>query len=296
MKIADWQYLQQSLREIDRFIRDAVNAVQEAGNDPTNTLRGLVITEDEVAAYLEQDPLTAPIPEGILNLPNLNFQNDDNPFSRLVASFGLTTLDSIILLLSLAPEFDLRYERIYAFLQDDVAQRHASVNLMMNLLGSNTEERFIIWKRLTAEMPLRQHRLLNVVPDPARLNGSFLSYQIRVDHRITAYLLGDNEMDSRLTQAVQVRPYTASGWLPQPAEAIQAALPEAPLVYLQGNAEHGQIEMALALCAPQQLTLVQVDMSVLAAKEAPLEEMWRLALREAYLNRAVLYVDHWETP
>ncbi|MCA0457964.1 MAG: ATP-binding protein [Chloroflexi bacterium] len=295
MKIADWQYLQQSLREIDRFIRDAVDAVQEAGNDPTNTLRGLVITEDEVAAYLDHDPMTAPIPEGALEFPNLDFQNSDNPLARLVAAFGLTTLDSIILLLSLAPEFDLRYERIYAFLQDDVAQRHASVNLMMNLLGSSTEERFIIWKRLTAEMPLRQHRLINVVPDPVRANGSFLSHQIRVDHRVTAYLLGDNQMDGRLTQAVQVRPYSAAGWLPQPAEAIQAAMPESPLVYLYGNAEHGQLEMALALCAPQQLTLVQVDMTALVAKDMPIEETWRLALREAYLNRAVLYIDHWES-
>lgn len=295
MKIADWQYLQSSLREIDRFIRDAVDVVQEAGSDPTNTLRGLVITEEEVAAYLAQEPLTAPISEGLLNFPELDFQNTDNPLSRLSAAFGLTTLDSIILLLSLAPEFDLRYERIYAFLQDDVAQRHATVNLMMNLLGSNTEERFIIWKRLSAEMPLRQHRLISCVPDPARPHGSFLSYQIRVDHRITGYLLGDDQMDARLTHTVQVRPYSAAGWLPIVAEPIMAAMADAPLIYLQGGAEMGQLETALALCAPKQLTLVQVDMSALVAKDTPLEDNWRLALREAYLNNAALYIDHWES-
>ncbi len=295
MKIADWQYLQITLRELDRFIRDAFIIAQEAGNDPTNTLHGLVITEDEVAAYLAQEPLTALIPEGLLNFPEFDFQNTDNPLSRLSTAFGLNTLDSIILLLSLAPEFDLRYERIYAFLQDDVAQRHATVNLMMNMLGSTTEERFIVWKRLSPEMPLRTHRLLNCVPDPSRPNGSFLSYQIRVDHRITGYLLGDDEMDMQLLHTVQVRPYSPSGWLPQVAEPIMTAMPDAPLIYLQGAPEMGQLETALALCAPQRQTLVQIDMTALVSKEVPLENSWRLALREAYLNNAVLYIDHWES-
>src|SRR5258706_13124157 len=107
MNIEQWDYLQASLREIDRFIRDAFTSVQQAGGDPASTLRGLVISEDEVAGYLEQAPLTTSWPEGTLTLPELDFQNTDNPFSRLVASFGLNTLDSIILLLSLAPEFDL---------------------------------------------------------------------------------------------------------------------------------------------------------------------------------------------
>src|SRR6202008_451139 len=108
-----------------------------------------------------------------------DFQNTDNPFSRLVASFGLNTLDSIILLLSLAPEFDVRYERIYGYLQDDVSQRHPTVNLMMNLLGGSVTERFAVWQRLSAEMPLRQHRLINCAADPSGPQSGFLFYQIR---------------------------------------------------------------------------------------------------------------------
>ena len=295
MNIEQWDYLQTSLREIDRFIRDAFTTVQQAGGDPASTLRGLVISEDEVAGYLEQAPLTTPWPEGTLTLPELDIQNTDNPFSRLVAYFGLNTLDSIILLLSLAPEFDLRYERIYGYLQDDVSQRHPTINLMMNLLGGSVVERFAVWQRLSAEMPLRHHRLINCVQDPARPHSSFLAHHIRVDHRITDYLLGDNHIDARLLHTVQIRHLDASMWLPQVSEPMRAAMPEAPLIYMQGSAEMGQIEMALALCATQGLPLVQIDMAALAAKETPLEENWRLALREAYLHNGALFVDHWES-
>lgn len=295
MKIAQWDYLQTSLREIDRFIQDAFRLVQESGSDPTSTLRGLVISEDEVAGYLTQAPLTTPWPEGTLTLPELDTENTDNPFSRLARSFGLTRLDSIILLLCLAPEFDLRYERIYAYLQDDISQRHPTINLMMNLLGGNISQRFAVWQRLGAEMPLRKQRLIACTPDPARPQSSFLSYQIRVDHRITGHLLGDGHMDGRLIHAVQVHQPDAAMWLPEIAEPMRAAMPYAPLIYMQGGVEMGQLEMALALCASQGLPLVRVDMAALAAKDAALEENWRLALREAYLNNGALMVDHWES-
>jgi len=295
MKIEQWDYLQTSLREIDRFIRDAFNVVQQSGNDPASSLRGLVISEDEVAGYLESSALTTPWPEGLLTLPELDFENQDNPFSRLVASFGLSTLDSIILLLTLAPEFDLRYERIYAYLQDDVSQRHPTVNLMMNLLGGSVAQRFAIWQRLSAEMPLRKHRLITCVADASRPQSSFLSYQIRVDHRITGYLLGEDHIDSRLVHAVKIQQPDSTLWLPQVAEPLQAAMPYAPIIYMQGGVEMGQLETALALCASQNLPLVQIDMTVLAAKETPLEDNLRLALREGYLSNGAIFIDHWES-
>lgn len=295
MNIQQWDYLQASLREIDRFIRDAFTVVQQAGGDPSSSLHGLVISESEVGSYLEQSALTTPWPEGTLRLPELDLQNTDNPFSRLAASFGLNTLDSIILLLSLAPEFDLRYERIYAYLQDDISQRHPTVNLVMNLLGGNIAQRYAVWQRLSPEMPLRLHRLIACVPDTARPHSSFLAQHMRVDHRITGYLLGDNHVDGRLLHMVQVRYPDAALWLPEVAEPMRAAMPDAPLIYLQGGAEMGQMEMALALCASQGLPLIQIDMAALVAKDSALEENWRLALREAYLHNGALLVDHWES-
>ena len=49
--------------------------------------------------------------------------------NRLATLFQLTPSDCDVLLICLAPELDLRYERLYAYLQDDVTQRRPTVDL-----------------------------------------------------------------------------------------------------------------------------------------------------------------------
>src|SRR5262249_26787067 len=123
MNIDRLQHLQTALAQIDELIRAAVSRAGAAGQDPTDALRGLVISQDEVETYLTQSGLAGlwPHPDP-LPLPDLPLDMN-TPFGRLRVAFRLTPVDSIILLLCLAPELDRRYERIYAYLQDDVSQR-----------------------------------------------------------------------------------------------------------------------------------------------------------------------------
>ncbi len=46
-------------------------------------------------------------------------------------NFGLTEPDVRFLLIALAPEIDPRFERLYAYLNDDVTQRRATVGLAL---------------------------------------------------------------------------------------------------------------------------------------------------------------------
>jgi hypothetical protein len=54
---------------------------------------------------------------------------------ELARLFHLTPFDVDTLLICLALELDLRYERLYAYLQDDVTKKLPSVDLVLNLLG-----------------------------------------------------------------------------------------------------------------------------------------------------------------
>lgn len=44
-----------------------------------------------------------------------------------------------LLLICLAPELDLRYEKLYAYLQDDVTKKRPTVELALNLLSPSWE-------------------------------------------------------------------------------------------------------------------------------------------------------------
>ena len=290
------QHLQSALAQIDDLIRAAVTRAGAAGQDPTDALRGLVISQDEVETYLNQSGLAGLWPDSeALPLPDLPLDTA-TPFGRLRVAFRLTAIDGIILLLCLAPELDRRYERLYAYLQDDVSQRRPTVNLMMNLLGESVAGRFAVWDRLSADAPLRKHHLIEAITDPSRPNSTFLAQNLKVDHRIVAYLLGDAPPDERLKHAVQLVAHDPSAPLPEVAlDVVQAALPEAPIIYMKGAKGMGELESASALCAAYDLPLVRIDAAVLIALELPGDLGYRLALREGYLNGAAIFIDEWES-
>src|SRR5690606_4689585 len=125
---------------------------------------------------------------------------------------------------------DRRYERLYAYLQDDVSLRRPTVNLAMNLLGRTPDERLQVWTRLTPENPLRWHGLIDLVSDPARPNSAALLHAMRVDARTLAYLLGGEQPDERL-RGVAVRVTDTPPAPPLPIDAIREAFTESPLIY-----------------------------------------------------------------
>jgi hypothetical protein len=291
MDLDSLRHLQDAMRQIDRLVHDAVLRAQESGRDPTDALRGLIISDDEVQAHLAREGLAglwavdgSPLPPLTLD-PHL-------PFTRLMHIFGLNELDGYILLLVLACELDRRYERLYAYLQDDVSQRRPTVNLLMNMLGTDVPARFAVWERLKPEMPLRAHHLIEALPNPHQYEPVFLSYQLKVDHRILAYLLGDAAIDTRLDNAVGLiaddLPPTLSAAALEP---VIERLPEAPMIYMQGPPASGRRATAAALCNP----VIQIDLNRLQNLPIAFERAWTLAIREARLIGAALLLFEWES-
>ena len=58
---------------------------------------------------------------------------EGSPLSWLAQTFDLSSFDLDVILITLAPELDRRYERLYAYLQDNVSFRRPSVDLALNL-------------------------------------------------------------------------------------------------------------------------------------------------------------------
>ncbi|HLV34691.1 MAG TPA: ATP-binding protein [Spirillospora sp.] len=291
MNLDSLRHLQAAMSRIDGLVHEAVTRAQAAGRDPTDALRGLIISEDEVQAHLSSEGLAGLWAGGDSPLALAPIE-PDLPFARMARIFNLSLLDSYILLLVLAPELDRRYERLYAYLQDDVSQRRPTVNLVMNMLGHDVPARFAVWERLKPEMPLRTHHLIECLPNPNQYEPVFISYQLKVDHRILAYLLGDDAMDARLDDTTRLAVADLPPTLPDSVlEPIYRALANAPMVYMQGPEGSGRRATAAALCQP----LVQVDLTRLQTLPIGFERAWELAVREARLIGAGLLLYEWES-
>src|SRR5215208_6829016 len=112
----------------------------------------------------------------------------------LVRLFGLTLFERNVLLLCLAPELDPTFERLYAYVQDDVSRKYATPHLARTLFGDKSEDKLGAREGFLPDSPLRRFRLviLESAPLPAAALGA---RPMRLDERVADYLRGTNRPD-----------------------------------------------------------------------------------------------------
>src|SRR5262249_49159507 len=103
--------------------------------------------------------------------------------SRLAALFELGQFELDTLLIAFAPEFDLRYERLYAYLQDDVTRRRPTVDVVLSLLCASATDRFACRMAFASDRPLISHGLVRLVTDPNQVHPPLLAQFVKLDEQ-----------------------------------------------------------------------------------------------------------------
>jgi SpoVK/Ycf46/Vps4 family AAA+-type ATPase len=296
----DLHGLAPALRRLDRVITQAVVAAADAfGPDAAaDPYRGLVIRAEEVERLLARTPaaptLSGAVPDAF----------DDGPTSprlaRLGRAFGLATFDLDTVLVALAPELDLRYERLYAYLQDDVNRRRPSVDLVLNLLCVTAAERLAQRARFAAAAPLRRHGLLDLVQDPNRAHSPLLAHDLKLDEQVVRWVLGNEDVDQRtagFTRYVSPRNHEHAASLPELEHRLMVLMEGAqrrgtpPRVGLQGPPGNEQAAIAERLAAAFDAPLLRVDLDRLIAAEPEPMSALRRCFRDARYLDAILFID-----
>lgn len=216
---------------------------------------------------------------------------------RLVDVFGLSVFETQALIVCLAPELRMKYDRLYAYLQDDITRKRPSVDLILDLLCDDEDERWTAQRTFTAAGAAQRWQLLHMVPDPHSPSGSSgLAQFLRLDPRIHRFLLGDNEIDVELTSLVRLRHAPGDTRIVDGAAAdmLQRALrADGPdVVYLCSPGEADSVALAVQACGEHGLALLVVDgaeMVTFTPDDAA--RLLRLACREAVLRDGVLFLQ-----
>ena len=90
------------------------------------------------------------------------------------------------------------YERIYAYLQDDVSRKRPTVDLAMHLLGGSPGQRLNRWSHLLLDAPLIRNGLLSLIPDPQLAQPPKLACVLKIDDQVVQWLLGIEGLDRRI--------------------------------------------------------------------------------------------------
>jgi hypothetical protein len=245
--------------------------------------QGLFITPADVAALLAPPPVAPADQPTPLLADGATPRADPSPTDRaavLSEVFGLSPFDVAILLVAVAPDVDRRFEGLYAYVNDDVTCRRATIGLCLELCGvpaASPEGR----SRFRTDAPLLRHRLLAV--DDTR---PFLSRTLHAPDRVVEYLLGGDAHDTAVAPLV-LPPLTVRS---RYADGVRHAVERGVrLVYVRSP--RGQVDHAGAAGALADLgiTVVQVDLALIRPQDDPVEIGGAVA-REAGLRGAALVV------
>jgi hypothetical protein len=313
-------HLIDELSRVDRLLQRHVRAVR-ADTGPGDRGGGLYVSDEEVDRLLgstadgvgdpaavrestderqaddeDREPSSVALKERIRARRDRTVESGtDLRQVTLAERFDLSEREVDALLLALAPELDRKYERVYAYLQDDITRTRPTVGLILDVLAASERDRLAAREAFASDAPLVANRLVRLSTGDA--DGSLLSRSVTVDQRIVDYLLGGDGVDPRLAATVDaVDPSTEPADLPvdeSTREKIERLAPEADrpaMRYVYGPAGVGTADAIEAMSTIAGTTLVRADADELLAVGVP--DPIDLLLREATLREAAVHVGN----
>ncbi len=314
--------LEAALMRVDVLLHRAVLRWQQAGQDPNDPFRGQYVSDHEAQALLRRpfgaswgqtvalseregqayaDAL-AQVEQLIQEIvETAEAEGRTLRLDRLIHAFDLTPFDRDALLICLAPTLDLRYGRIYGYLQDDVTRRRPGVNVVLDLLCLPGANRLTKLAHFYDDAPLFKHCLLQRVNEPGAAEPPLLSQTLRVDEAIVAWLLGDYQPHADLAPHATLQtpqPDVAHRLLGAPLDEQLCVDPgdaEQPIFVFHGPDAASQAAAARCLAARLGRSLLTVDLgAAIDGGGRSAERALRLALRDARLTGAVPHLTGWD--
>ncbi|MGH9765828.1 MAG: AAA family ATPase [Blastocatellia bacterium] len=326
-----WGHLVDEMRRLDLLMRLCLmTAGHRHPESPLDQFRGLVITEEEVAGLIadlpnawaeeqsfEPDTVAQPLIETFSQLTShIQARREASLDEGIILSlpvltnlFQLTPFEEQCLLICLAPELDRRYEKLYAYLHDDVTRKKPSVDLLLNLLCLTKAERLTARWAFEHRSPLLRYRLLQMTDNGPEGPTPLLSRQLKVDDRIVNYLLEITGIDKRLESVARLidqprdwEEVMETEWIEERTRErmrrfLDVYLDETEadsrqvVFYIHGPDGIGKQALAEAVADELGLPLLIGDARKMLAQAQPFDEVMLLLGREAALQPAVLCLE-----
>jgi hypothetical protein len=273
-----------SLGSLDARLLRMVEAarVQTGRNPGVDPFRGLYVSEADFFRYASG--------EGVLVSGGGQLASGA-PFEAIRELYGLSNLELDALLLALAPEVDLRYERIFAYLHDDVSRRRPSVDLILSVVSDSAADKLARREMFSGSSPLIVNRLIRLAGDEL---APFGRHEVVLDASVCGFLLGQRGLAASVSRFAQlVEAPARSG--PADAGLVQlarrAAAGKLPLpVHFRGADEDEKSAAANALAAELGVPLVIADIARAARHTHDLEDWLDDLSRAAFLRQAIVYL------
>jgi DNA polymerase III delta prime subunit len=214
---------------------------------------------------------------------------------RLARRFGLTQMELRVLMCCLAPDWELRFQRYFAYLQNDVNRRRPTVQLLGELFGEADDIGAVTRVLFSPDGALTREQLLTI-PDLPDL--PFPARQPVVAAAVADYLAGAVRPDARLAGFVRIQDprseWPGGRWYDRHREIVARLVRplqrtgRLPTAYLCGapGSETGLVSFAVASIAG--VRLMRADCRAWLASRALTRELARAFRRDAIMHGCLI--------
>ena len=217
---------------------------------------------------------------------------------------NLSPFEEFCIIICLAPELDRKYEKIYAYFQNDMTMKSPSIHFVLQFLTNSDEERIAARKFFDLQAPLMKF-LMEHHNDATDYNIPLIARTLKLDDWVVNFLLEVHVLDSRLMQTAQLIPVST-----QAADSILTAEDKniirfikhyqdskegrKQLFYLYGPEGSGKYEHVLTVCNSLSQSMIVADIAKILASEMPFDEILRLLGRQLMLEGSVLCLENFD--
>jgi len=293
--------LRAELQRLDLLLCRQILRLRATYELSLDEFRGLYVSDEQVdvlinnAAAAGTSPSISDLTAKAAALRRTLAASDaDSPFACLTAEFELSDFERDVLLLALAPEADLKYETLYAYLNNDVTRKYPTVDLALRVFSDDSAERQRHRRHLLPDASLFRHGLLQHLTDAAD-HPHLLANGFSLSPSATHFLLGLPHTNARLAH-LSTQHSPAVRWQELPlAEQMRERLAQilnffapgamrgvTPVFIFEGRYGAGREASAAAVCGELGLDLIRFRLD---AGHTPPEQTAKLLTELALQQR-----------
>ena len=291
---------------------------EDLQNKNVNPFKGLVITEEDVLKTLDGEEIKSQKIEDIENqiqniilkindkLLESEHKNIDLRLGRLCNTFDLTEVEKNLIIIGMCIEVNPKYEKIFAYIQDNINKKRPSLNLGLKLLDISDYEKLDFMNKTKSNSFFRLFILSN---NSFESYDAFLSNDLVIHNRIIDYILDNDNLDSDIENCAQLIEFKSDVLYTKQArkniDEIYSYInnyfeyeghdEENLFIFLHGDKGVGKKHIANIYSVDNKKDLIILDILILIKSGIYIKDFMRNVIRETVLRQGVMVFDNYQS-
>lgn len=300
--------LRRALAALDELLNREVRRLQARDRVTRDELQGLYVSDERIERLLGQPTVTTGEGRSATDITARLAQTA--PWRRLTDQLSLTQFERAVLLLTLAPEVDLKYEVLYGYLNNDVTRKWPARELALRLFTPAGESPAQYRHLLAPQAPLMRMGIVRPTA-MASEHPAWLAGGLKLDPSVAHFLLGGRDPSAYLAPPLRLVERTMS-WEGVPiSSSVRSAIrripavvanagciPDdttSPLIVFAGRAGNGQTESAAALAEELAVGVLHIDLLALRQIGDRLSDLCAAAILHQLLYGSLILIEGLDT-